>query len=266
MSCYTIKKIYFSKGLFDSFIDVTFVIIMKNSPRNNTIIKEINKYKPTKEVIIIYNHGFKNCEKKLYNKKIDKTYMDLLHANIYIFDRSIQYNNILVLEDDAKFSKDILNPKHIKNIEKFIKNNNFNTYSLGSLCIIGSMYGTHRRLLLKGGTHLIIFSKYFRNKIRKLQYSNSNIDDITSIPFNFNGYGYYKILVGQVFELTENSKYWYLLNIPVNRFQPIIYFFTKNNPIKGINNFNIIIKIITVIIIIIFIKIVIKNRKHIKNY
>ena len=53
--CYTTETIYFEEGLFDTFIDVTYVITLKNSSRNEKIIKEINRVKPTKKVIIIYN-------------------------------------------------------------------------------------------------------------------------------------------------------------------------------------------------------------------
>ena len=257
MNCYTMKTINFEKGLFDSFIDVTFVITMVNSSRNETIIKEINKIKPTKKVIIVYNTSYKHCEKKLYGKKINKSSIDLLYTVKYIFDRSTQYNNILILEDDAKFSEDIFDIKHIKNIETFIKKNSFNTYSLGSVEMIGSIWGTHRKLFLKGGTHAMIYSKNFRKNFNKYKYSD--IEHATNYPYNTNGWRYYKVLVGQIFDKTENSKNWaFVLGI----FQPIAYYFTKDDPVEGITHINLIIKMITIIIIFIIVKFIYNKRNR----
>jgi len=247
-NCYRKEILYFDKGLFDSFIDITYVITLVNDPRNEKIIKEINKYKPTKKVVILYNSQFKNCEKNMCNKNIDITTIDLLHANKYIFNNSSQYNNILILEDDAEFSDEIFNVKHINNIKNFINNNKFNTYSLGSLKFISSLFGTHQRLFLKVGTHAMIYSKNFRKNFDECKHID--MDLLTGFPYNYNGWGYYKTIVGQVWEETENSKNW-----PYNMgvLQPLYYYFTKNDCIKGIENMNSIIKIITFLILILII-------------
>ena len=89
----------------------------------------------------------------------------------------------------------------------FIKNNNFNTYSFGSIHFIYYSIGIHRKLLLKGGTHAIIYSKNFRKDFKTNRILKS-IDDLTHFPYNINGWGYNTILAGQIWEKTENSNNW----------------------------------------------------------
>ena len=88
-NCYILKEINFNKGLFDSFIDVTFVITMVNSIRNNKIIKEITKIKPTKKVIIVYNKGYKNCKKP---DTIKCSMEDIVHAYYTAFEYLKEYS------------------------------------------------------------------------------------------------------------------------------------------------------------------------------
>lgn len=236
---YSSKEINFDKGLFDKFIDITYVITLKDNYRNELIIKEIERVKPTKKVIIVYNYGFKNCKKTLCGKKVTNSSHDLVHANKFIFDKSKQYNNILILEDDAQFSNEIFEEKHINNLENFINNNNFNTYSLGSIKCMSYLFGTHQRLFIKAGTQAMIYSKKFRSELKVS--SISNIDILTNFPFNINGWIYYKTLVGQVCEKTENVDNWPL---KLSIFQPILYNYTKDNCVKGYNNINLILKIL----------------------
>ena len=254
-NCYTTKTLYFDKGLFDSFIDITFVITMVNSPRNEKIIEEVKRIKPTKKVIIVYNSGFKNCDKNMCNNKVNISGVDLVHAVKYIFNQSSQYNNILVLEDDAEFSDEIFNSEHINNIEHFIKNNKFNTYSLGSFKFIHSLFGMHQRLFIKGFTHAIIYSKNFRKQFNECK-GTSNIELLTEFPFNLNGWGYYKTLVGQVAEKTENSNHW---GFGTSILQPLFYYFTKDNCIQGLENMNLIIKIFWLLILLVIIYYIQKN-------
>jgi len=262
--CYSTKVLKFNEGLFDNFIDITFVITMKDSLRTEKIIEEIRRVKPSKKVVIVYNSGYKNCKKTLYKKKVTNSAQDLVHAYKYIFNISQEYNNILILEDDAKFSDEIFESKHINNIETFINNNIFNTYSLGSIKLVAQLFGTHQRCYVKSATHAMIFSKEYRKNI------NFNtifhIDILTNAPFNINGWIYYKTLVGQVCEKTENSEIWpyYLNNV-----QPILYYFTKDNCITGIDTINLLLKIfwiLSFIMLLIILFIVCKYRYIIYNY
>ena len=246
-NCYRTETLYFDKGLFDSCVDVTYVITMVGSPRNEKIIKEINKYKPTKKVIIVYNPGFKKCDKNICDKKVINTREDIVHVNEYIFNNSSEYNNILILEDDAEFSDEVFDSQHINNIENFINNNKFNTYSLGTVKSISSIFGTHIMIFYKGGMHAMIYSKLYREKFNICNYSYYCIESITSYPYNTNGWGYHKTLVGQVWDATDNSKTWGYYGIG-SIFQPIAYYFTKNNCIKGIENMNLIFKILNILL------------------
>ena len=244
--CYSTKILEFEEGLFDEFIDMTYIITMEDSPRNKKIIEEIERVKPTKKVVIVFNPGYKKCKKTLFNKEINTTAEDIIHVNKYIYNKSKKLNNILILEDDAEFSDEVFDQKHINNLKKFMNNNEFNTYSLGSIKLLNSLFGINRRLFVKIGTHAMIYSKKFRKNVNFSKYTE--IDYITNIPFNMNGWGYYRTLVGQVFEKTINSTNW---PFGLWIFQPILYYFTRNNCVKGIDLLNLIIKIIWMIIFIV---------------
>ena len=120
MSCYKKKIINYKNGVLDTFVDVTYVITMENNiERHKKVMEQLEKYKPTKKIIIIYNKGFKKCEKKIcYDKnkkcqKVNISYEDLSHANNYIYSDALknQYNNILLLEDDFIMSEKIKDKK-----------------------------------------------------------------------------------------------------------------------------------------------------------
>ena len=99
MNCYNFVEYNFEQGLFDDSIDATYIIHLENNGRINNIIEQIYKYKPTKKIYILYNKGFKNCNKILEKNEPDK---DLVHCNLRIFKHAKlnNYDNILILEDD----------------------------------------------------------------------------------------------------------------------------------------------------------------------
>ena len=67
--CYRFKTIYNEKGLYDDFIDMSYVLLMENSKREKHVYEQINKFQPTKKVNIQYNRGYKKCRKKLCGEK-----------------------------------------------------------------------------------------------------------------------------------------------------------------------------------------------------
>jgi len=249
-NCYSTTVINFDKGLFDSFVDITYVITLRGSSRKASILNQINKFKPTKKVIIVENTPFKHCNKDICGKPVNKTSLDLIHANRYIWKISQGYNNILVLEDDAIFSERLLKkPEIIQDIRDFILLKNPLSYSLGSIHIISSMLGSHRKLLAKGGAHAMIHSKIARKTLLdKCDYAADDIDFHTS----FDTWGYKETLVGQVFEETANSKNW-IFGL-TSFIQPVLYYFTKDDSISGINNMNTIFWILQLLIIIFILK------------
>jgi hypothetical protein len=62
-ACYTFEKLNYESGFLDATVDVTYIIHLENSQRYDNIIKQLEKYKPTKLVYILKNKGFSKCHK-----------------------------------------------------------------------------------------------------------------------------------------------------------------------------------------------------------
>ena len=72
MTCYTYKELTYSSGIFDSTVDVTYILTMTNSTERHVHIHEQLKYHhPTSKVIIVFNDGYKNCMKSMKCGEID---------------------------------------------------------------------------------------------------------------------------------------------------------------------------------------------------
>jgi hypothetical protein len=233
--CYDLKQIHYEKGLFDKFIDMSYVITTTTSKRHATFLHQLNKFKPTKTITIVYNNTYKakDCDKKICGKKVDKTSEDLMVTNKFIFENAKKnnYNNILILEDDVEFSNKLLdNPEVIDDIEEFITENKFNTYSLGGIMFAGEIFGKHRKVFAKGGTHAMIYSKDYRRYFNDCD--ENDIDVYTNMPHNINGYRYKDILAGQLHLRTENVSNWGKIASLI--FFPILeYNTTKYGAVEG---------------------------------
>ena len=62
-SCYEIKKYTYDVGILDNSVDATYIIHLKHNGRYEHIQEQLKEYHPTKTVYIVYNEGFKKCEK-----------------------------------------------------------------------------------------------------------------------------------------------------------------------------------------------------------
>lgn len=119
MECYKIKEFHNNNNeIIINEVDATYVIHLENNGRYNDIINQLNNYKLTNKTYILFNKGFKYCEKE---KHITKSNLDLVDTYYEIFKHSKMnnYNNILILEDEFILSNDII--KHNYNINNFIK-------------------------------------------------------------------------------------------------------------------------------------------------
>jgi hypothetical protein len=205
--CYRFEKIEFDghSALLD--IDATYIIHLENNGRLDSVKEQLNKFRPTKDVFILYNKGYKNCKKEEY---IDKPPLDLIDAFWYIFKDAQQknYNNILILEDDFMFNDKIKDKIVQQNIMDFINNTNYDVYSLGLLPFLQSAYNkTTSICLLGGGMHSVIYSRECIDKV--LQDDKRSIKDWDLyIATKFTKYIYNEPLCYQLFPETENQKYW----------------------------------------------------------
>lgn len=226
LKCYEFKKFKFDKGLLEETVDATYVINLIGNGRYESIYKQLLEYKPTKEVYILLNQGFKKCNK---TKQIVYPADDLNDAFLQIFRHAYNknYDNILILEDDFIFHKEIKNKKHINNINNFLKKKQGEDFIYYLGCLPFLMLPNLSNLkhfynLKSGGTHSIIYSKKNRQNIMK-NYRNLLFKykdwDINAFHQK-NKYVYYKCLCYQLFPETENSKYWC-------NFNPILNFLAK---------------------------------------
>jgi len=259
--CYNFKDIINDKGFYDNCIDATYIIHLEgNEERNKSINYQLDIYKPSKNIHILNNKGFKNCNKKL---KEQTPRCDLIDCFIHIFKDADNknYNNILILEDDFIFSEKITEQKNIEEITNFINASTINgsnfIYLLG--CIpylqIPSILHNHTKVVLSTGTHASIYSKEFRKNI--LSEEQDKILD-WDLYTNFNcpyttRYVYKLPLCYQLFYETDNYKCW----DDAYNFKYIIMKIFKtlnmdNKPEPGFSFFYILSRIIYFLLIILF--------------
>lgn len=250
MSCYEFSEINFNKNdcLFQ-MIDATYIIHLRNNGRYDNIIKQLNDYKPSSKLFILFNDGFKKCRKKEF---ITSSTYDLVDCNLTIFKHAIKHNfqNILILEDDFIFDSEI-KKKHVRNriddfVKKYIDNNDFSIYYLGCTPILRKHFETHHtKLFISGTAHSVIFSLSFMksiiNKINKKEIVEKEIRDWDSFLYtgNYNRYAYKNPLCFQLFLKTENYDNWkslFMIDIYIIKF-----LYSINNmdvsPTPGFQNF-----------------------------
>lgn len=209
--CYRIDTLHFKECLFEN-IEATYILIMENSRYENDVKKQLQQYKPTCNVHIQYNKGFKKCEKYYCGnkKKITKTYQDLAHAYINAFKDAKKngYKQVLILEEDFIFSSDFNNSAHIKTINRFLPSMTRNKYmlSLGCAPIMTIKHTPEiRKCILSLGTHAIIYPDTLYTEI--IQDCNS-IEDIDVYLNTKKKYMLHKPLVYQIYNETENRANW----------------------------------------------------------
>ena len=210
--CYSYEIINFEQSSLN--VDAVYVLTMENSDRLEELKKQLYIYKPGKRIIIQINKGYKKCAKRLCDNSkeyINNPYNDISHAYLNAFKNAIQkqYENILILEDDAIFSPEYYNPYNLKIVNEFIPKLNSNQwiFALGLMPWVSLYYSYGiRRSILAYGTHASIFPISVVNNI--VQNCNSISDMDNYVNTRCVRYFYDYPLVTQTFPETENSKYW----------------------------------------------------------
>ena len=273
MECYKINQYKGSHNIFN--VNHTYIITLDNAiDRHKNIYKQLKHLCPTKNVSIVFNKGYKKCDKIYKNKIINKTYIDLFHAYLYIFKlaKENNFDNILILEDDFIWTNNISN-NDIKSINNFINNNQYYYYLLGTkpfLMTPFTIFNNHIHIFIKGSTHSGIFSKnginYILDYCTKCNYKD-DIDIITThIPYK---YCYYKPICIQVFDFTNNKKTWqedlnYLMKniIKIGEYFDHIFNLDKKNNIEySFKRYGTFLKIINIIFYILVLLLLVKILK-----
>ena len=208
-ACYKFEKLNYDSGLLDTNVDVTYIIHLENSGRYDNILKQLEKYKPTKIVYILLNKGFTKCNKT----GIESSHADLTDCYLQIFKHAQKQNlgNVLILEDDFVFNEKIKEKEHIKNINTFLEKkagDNF-IYFLGAIPWFLIPYDSYNyRCILSSGTHSVIYSKSHRDDFLE-NFSKRMMVTDWDINYNINftsRFIYYTPLCYQICDNSENSR------------------------------------------------------------
>lgn len=211
-NCYQFKKYIFNDNLFEN-VQATYIIHLENNGRLSSIENQLSQYHPTKDVYILFNKGFKKCQKETY---IDKPPLDLIDAFITIFKDAYhkKYENILILEDDFIFHENIKDKKtnitnHIDNFLYKKRNEEF-IYSLGVIPYLQTHSFDHTNsLFLSTGSHGNIYSNQFiKNILNKDKKEIKDWDVYLNFNYFWKRYCYHMPVCYQLFPETENAKYW----------------------------------------------------------
>ena len=206
--CYRFDLLEFEDCLFEN-VDATYILHLEGNGRIDHIHEQLKSYHPTKKVYIVYNKGYKKCEKELKKQTVGN---DIVHANITVFEHALQYKHILVLEDDFIFSKEVM--KHSKHVDTFLKRNTSFVYQLGSHPIIALPIDMYHYRVFGVLAHANIYSPSSRKKLMDDYRQNKMNDDLGGLDSYTRKilplYMYHKPLCYQTFPMTESrQKTWF---------------------------------------------------------
>ena len=208
---YTINTLHYEDGIFDEYIDATYIIHLKDNGRETHIFEQLSYLHPTNVIHIVYNEGFKKCYK---GPNVQTTVDDLTHTYLWTFKHAFnaKYRNILIFEDDFIFNvNDIKNPNNKRTICDILESRKTEDYVFLMGCLpfmlIPRDLTTYTGITC--GMHCAVYSEQC---IRNTLSNRERIKD-WDIFFNFvsettNKYVYPSPLCYQLFPVTENSTNW----------------------------------------------------------
>lgn len=220
--CYRHEWFKFPSGKFDDFIDCTYVMVLENSPREQSILKTLSEYTPTSNCIIQYNKGYKGCKKNL---KYQLPNHDLVHALQTVFKHALASgcHRILVLEDDCTFDERINDHEIIEDIRNFVVTNDPKVYSLGHFFSVTNPFDTsaHKRTLVGLAAHCMIYNRQYMIEKHNEDFFGPAPDLEPSL--HWDTFMYHRPIAYQTFPDTENSQKGWL--VPgIKQFVDFVYF------------------------------------------
>jgi hypothetical protein len=232
--CYHFELLEFQNGIFDHFIDATYILTMVGSDeRRKNIEKQLSLIIPTKKVYIVHNEGYKKGNKKL--KKYIPPY-DITDCNLHTISHSLQnnYDQILILEDDFIYSDKVKDSNIIHEIKSFLDEKKDNTlyYNLGTIPLLFypninpySVYKNTVRGFFCMSAHANIYPKKIRIDMM------NKVDSIygywdTLLTTNYENYFCKCPVFYQTYPQTDNQMNWVSTNSKIiNDFS---FYFIKN--------------------------------------
>jgi hypothetical protein len=205
MTCYSYKILNTTTTPILKNVDVVLILTMKGSNRfkNDPFLLNL-----AKKTIIQYNEGFRKCNKP---STIVSSKEDLVHAYYTAFKYLKEYNNVIILEDDALVINK--NPLIYNKIDKFINTHDFDIFTFGTF----GLFSNYNNDFLKIGkpyfsaTQAIIYSQKARNKLAKYiissNFNGGHMDNVYVNRLN-KKFTYKYPLIVQLFPNTENKNVW----------------------------------------------------------
>jgi len=199
MTCYSYKVIKETNTPLLKKVDITIILMMENSKRF--------KYNPfilnlSRKTVIQYNKGFRVCEKP---STIIKTNNDIIHAYYTAHNYSKDYNNVLILEEDAEML--YYDKSHYNKIDKYISGD-FNVFSFSTNGVFTKLNNDFYKVDIAHGAHAQIFSKKARTNITNAIEKN-NFQGEPDTTYLIDKVVVYKHpLIVQLFPETENFNNW----------------------------------------------------------
>jgi len=194
-------------------IDVTYVIHLEGNGRLDKVKEQLSRYRPSHTCIILFNKGYKKCNKPQLGKQMPP--YDLIDANLHIMKhaKQHQYKTVLILEDDFFFDEEVSTCAN--EIDEFLlqRKDTAYCYYLGCVpCILFPSLTNHYRVIMRGASHSVVYSDAMMGKI--LTYDQKKITDWDIfLVYKHPSYTYYKPLCYQLFPETDNQKHWGEFNI-----------------------------------------------------
>lgn len=273
--CYSFEKHININSLFEGYIDAVYVIHLEGNGRIESVRNQLQEYKLTRDVYIVYNKGYKKCNKP---KNIISSSKDLIDVNKMIYRDALkkEYKTIMILEDDFIIHPDILSIHHVDNIKQFMnkKKNTKYIYYLGVLPYFSYPYDVNNyKCLACYTTHSVIYSDLMLQDILSREDVLDTYDhiDVFLVKEYMNKdliYHYYKPLIKQLFPQTENRKEWENIS-PVFKFLTEWYIYLTNfeqRPEPGTSIFYLFSNFVCCVIILLCIMGVFVLYKYISNY
>ena len=206
--CYRTEILKFDSGLFDSCIDMAYVLTMEDSKRHDQFMIQLKEHKPSSTVTIQYNKGYRKCNKT----HVTSSAYDITDALRNIFVNALEngYKRALVFEDDFFMDKNKYNQSDINSICKFVNKNNPDVYNLGTLYQLAlPALSAHQQAMWFNCAHGVLYSKkYMKNFVRDASKGKIRHCDLYWNKFRFSKYSYKYPIVFQLFPKTDNMKEW----------------------------------------------------------
>ena len=206
--------LYNGPVLFPS-ISITYVITIEGSNRYESVLHELNTYRPTRKVIIVHHKPMAECARPSW---VTKPSDDLWNNNLSIAKRDPSIP-VLVLEDDVKFLPRLRD--YAQHIDKTVSDNECEVYSLGIVCFLCLPWKTDIKPILGGGAQAVFFSAKGRQRLVREyadnpSYKTKDITQNLNLTWLHDGEIYYEfetlaapeVCAVQAFPMTENQQEW----------------------------------------------------------